>query len=177
MKAFLKNSRISPKKAALIADLVRNKKVTEALDLLKFTPKKGAKIMTKVIKSAAANAENNFKQDRKTLYISEIRVNKGLNYRRSVPISRGRIHPILKRNSNIWVVVSPEAKPSDDKKVKAESKKVDKKVEKNVKADTKKVEKKAEKKSKVEPKKADVKAKAEPKKETAAKTPESKPKK
>ena len=143
MKAFLRNSRIAPKKAALIADLVRNKKVVDALDMLKFTPKKGAKIIAKVVKSAAANAENNFKQDKDSLYISEIRVNDGITYKRSIPISRGRMHPILKRNSNIWVTVSPEVKKSKDEKNTNETK-----APKKEKSNKKKVEK-AEKKEEV----------------------------
>lgn len=105
MKAILKNARISPKKANLVAGLVRGKMVDAALDQLKHTPKKGAALLIKVVKSAAANAENNFKQDRGKLYIKEIVVNKAPTFKRSVPISRGRMHPILKRNSHITVTV------------------------------------------------------------------------
>jgi len=105
MKAILKGARISPKKANLVAGLVRGKMVDEALDQLKFTPKKGAAILTKVIKSAAANAKTNFKQDPAKLFIKEIIVTKGPTFKRSVSISRGRAHPILKRNSHITVKV------------------------------------------------------------------------
>jgi large subunit ribosomal protein L22 len=111
MKAVLKNVRISPKKANLVAGLVRGAMVNDALDQLKFTPKKGAKILYKVVHSAAANAVNNFKQNQDRLYIKEILVTKGPTMRRAVPISRGRMHPRLKRSSNIVVVIDVMAAP------------------------------------------------------------------
>lgn len=105
MKALLKNTRISPKKANLVAGLVRNISVEDALNQLRFTPKKAAKLIYKAIDSAAANAENNLKQDRSNLYVKEIVVTKGPTYKRSVPVSRGRQHPIMKRTAQIRVVV------------------------------------------------------------------------
>ncbi len=105
MKAILRNCRISPKKANLVAGLVRGATVDNALRQLKFTPKKGAKTIYKVITSAAANAVNNFKQDPKKLYIKEIIVTKGPTYKRGVSVSRGRTHPILKRTAHITVHV------------------------------------------------------------------------
>lgn len=111
MKAVLRNVRISPKKANLVAGIVRGAMVDDALSQLKFTPKKSAGILYKVIHSAAANAENNFKQNRDRLYIKEILVTKGPTMRRGVPISRGRTHPILKRSANITVVVDVKAAP------------------------------------------------------------------
>ena len=111
MKATLKNTRISPKKANLVAGLVRGAMVSDALDQLKFTPKKAADILYKVIASAAANAETNFKQKRDSLYIKEILVTKGPTYKRSVSISRGRMHPRLKRTSHITVLVDVQATP------------------------------------------------------------------
>jgi len=120
MKAILRRIRISPKKANLIAALVRNKNAQEAIDILKFTPKKAAKILKKVVESAVANAENNFKQNKDSLYIKEIIVTQGVTYKRSLPISRGRTHPILKRTSHITVKV--EAK-KEEKPKKAEPKK------------------------------------------------------
>lgn len=103
MKSILRQVRISPKKSNLIAALVRNKKAVDALDILKFTPKKAAPIIKKAIESAIANAENNFKQKRENLYIKEIIVNEGTTYKRRMPVSRGRAHPILKRTSHITV--------------------------------------------------------------------------
>ncbi|MBI4127166.1 50S ribosomal protein L22 [Candidatus Peregrinibacteria bacterium] len=105
MKAVLKNIGISPKKANLVAEMVRGEMVEKALTMLKFTPKKAAGIMYKVIQSAASNATNNFKQSKAKLYIKEIVVNKGIMYKRSQPVSKGRAHPILARRSNITVIV------------------------------------------------------------------------
>jgi len=105
MKAALRQVRLSPKKANLIAGTVRGKAVNEALGLLKFMPKKGAKILYKVVHSAAYNAKNNFKQNLDDLIITKILVTKGMTYKRSVPISRGRMHPILKRTCHIIVEV------------------------------------------------------------------------
>lgn len=105
MKAILRNIGISPKKANLVAGMVRGKMVNDALAQLKFTPKKAADIIYKVVDSAAANAENNFKQNRDKLYIKEILVTKGPMYKRSQPVSRGRAHPILVRRAHITVVV------------------------------------------------------------------------
>lgn len=130
MKAILRRVRISPKKANLIAALVRNKNIQEALDILKFTPKKAAKILKKVIESAIANAENNFKQNKDSLYIKEIIVTQGVTYKRSLPISRGRTHPILKRTSHITVKV--EAK-GETETVKKKETKDEKPTEKSIK--------------------------------------------
>jgi len=105
MKAVLRTVRISPKKANLVAGTVRKKKVNDALDLLKFMPKKAAQILYKVVYSAAHNAKNNFKQSIDDLYITKILVTKGPTYKRSLPISRGRTHPIRKRTSHITVEV------------------------------------------------------------------------
>ena len=105
MKAILRQIRISPKKANLVAGMVRGKGVEEALVMLKFMPKKGAKILYKVIHSATSNAENNMGQDRKELEIKKILVTKGPTYKRHNPISRGRAQPILKRTSHITVEV------------------------------------------------------------------------
>ena len=103
MKAILSTSRISPQKANLVAALVRNKKAVAAVDILKFTPKKAALILKKLIQSAMANAENNFKQNKEDLQIKSIIVTQGTMYKRRNPVSRGRAHPILKKTSHIKV--------------------------------------------------------------------------
>lgn len=126
MKAILRRIRISPKKANLIAALVRNKNAQEALDILKFTPKKAAKILKKVVESAIANAENNFKQNKDSLYIKEIIVTQGVTYKRSLPISRGRTHPILKRTSHITVKVEQRAASKASEAPKSEKPKTEK---------------------------------------------------
>ncbi len=105
MKAIGRQLRITSKKINLIADLVRNKNGQEALDILKFTPKKGARILRKIVHSAISNAENNFKQEKVSLYIKEIIVTEGSTLKRSVPISRGRMHPILKRMAHVTVLL------------------------------------------------------------------------
>jgi large subunit ribosomal protein L22 len=105
MKAHTNNLRITPKKINVIAHMVRGKSVVEAQNLLKFTPKKAAKILAKLIDSAAANAENNFKQEIDSLYIKEITVGKGVTFKRGVSVSRGRVHPLLKRNANVSVTI------------------------------------------------------------------------
>ncbi|WP_425445979.1 50S ribosomal protein L22 [Dethiothermospora halolimnae] len=104
-KAIAKYVRIAPRKAQIVADLVRGKDVDEAIAILKYTPKKGAKIIEKVVKSAVANAENNFDLDRENLYISEIYANEGPTMKRMRPRAQGRGYVIRKRNSHIGVVV------------------------------------------------------------------------
>ena len=138
MKAIAKQVRISPKKANLVAGLVRKKNAMQALDILKFTPKKGAKLLYKVLHSAIANAENNFKQNKEALLINEIVVTEGPTLKRSVPISRGRVHPILKRTSHITITVGIEEGKEEPKSVK-EAKKEEAKSE--AKAEEKPVEK------------------------------------
>lgn len=103
MIAKLRQYRISPKKANLVAALVRTMTVSEAVSILKFTNKKAALPLKKLIESAAANAHHNLKQDKDNLFVKEILVTEGPTYKRSVPISRGRMHPILKRTSHITV--------------------------------------------------------------------------
>ncbi len=152
MKAILRAIRISPKKANLVAGTVRGKKVNEALVLLKFMPKKGADILYKVVQSAAFNAKNNFQQSIDDLHVTKILVTKGPTYKRSVPISRGRAHPIRKRTSHITVEVGSlgadgkvnlKADVKVDKKAsKIEKKNVAPKVVK--KSPAKKIEKKEE---------------------------------
>lgn len=103
MYAVARNLRISHKKANLVAGLVRRQNVDKALAILANTQKKAAGMLAKVIASAAANAVNNFKQNRKDLFIKEIVVTEGMTLKRSVPISRGRMHPILKRSSHVTI--------------------------------------------------------------------------
>jgi len=128
MYAVARNLRISHKKANLVAGLVRKKNVEEALAILEYTPKKAAGMIAKVIASAAANAVNTFKQDKKDLYIKEIVVNEGVTMKRSVPISRGRMHPILKRSCHVTIKLESkvvEPKVTKKEKVKTEKVKVE----------------------------------------------------
>lgn len=101
MKANGKNIRISPKKLRVVAEIIRGQSAEEALKFLKFAPKKWADLLYKILASAVANAENNDNQKLATLYISTVSVNKGIVYKRWNSVSRGRMHPILKRTSNV----------------------------------------------------------------------------
>ncbi len=90
----------------LVAGMVRNKDVDKALAFLSFTPKKGARILYKVIASAAANAANNNHADASALLITSILVTPGPTLKRSLAESRGRSHPIRKRTSHVTVEVA-----------------------------------------------------------------------
>ena len=103
MKASLRNIRISPKKLNLVAELVRGETAEKAINLLTFTPKRGALPLKKLIQSAVANAENNFKQSRKSLVIKEIKVSQSFTLKRGVSGSRGRVEPMLKRTAHAHV--------------------------------------------------------------------------
>ncbi|OPJ54890.1 50S ribosomal protein L22 [Alkalithermobacter paradoxus] len=104
-KAIAKYVRVTPRKAGQIADLVRGKNVNEALAILKYTPRAAAPIVAKVIKSAAANAENNQNMDVDKLYIAEIYANQGPTMKRFMPRAMGRATTIRKRTSHIGVVL------------------------------------------------------------------------
>lgn len=101
MKAYGKNIRISPKKLRVVAEVVRGRKAEEALSFLKFAPKKWADLLYKILFSAVKNAEHNDNQKASDLYIDSLVITKGIVYKRGRPVSRGRMHPILKRTSNI----------------------------------------------------------------------------
>ena len=120
MKAIIRTSRITPKKANLIAGMIRNHQASEGLEILKFTPKKAAKILYKLLNSAVNNAVNNFKQDKKALLIKEVVVTKGPTLKRGVPVSRGRVYPILKRTAHITIIleIDPNAAAKTDTKAK-----------------------------------------------------------
>ncbi len=96
---------ISPQKARLVVDMVRGKDVMEALDILKFTPKKAARSVTKVLNSAIANAENNFGLNRYDLYIHHIVADEGPMRKWRRFGARGRVKPRLRRSSHISVVL------------------------------------------------------------------------
>ena len=106
MKASVRNVRISPKKLNVIAYIIRNMTAKDALDTLKFMPKKGADIIYKVLSSAVANATHNESQTLGDLSISSVSVTQGLVYRRINPVSRGRAHRILKRTSHVDLALS-----------------------------------------------------------------------
>lgn len=103
--ATAKYIRMSPQKVRLVVDAIRGRPLGEALAILRFTPNAAAKAVAKVVKSAAANAENNFDLSRADLYIAKISADQGPTLKRWRPRSRGRPDPILKRSSHITVVL------------------------------------------------------------------------
>ena len=105
-KAVAKYVRIAPRKVRVVMNLVRGKSVAEAFAILKFTPKAGADVIEKELKSAVANAENNFDMNVDKLYISSAYVDQGPTLKRIHPRSRGQAFSILKRTSHVTVVVS-----------------------------------------------------------------------
>lgn len=106
VSAIAKYIRISPRKVNYICDAIRGKQVDEALTILKFTNKKGAKLLSDVLKSAVANAENNNGLQRETLVVKRAYANDGPTLKRWRPKAKGSAYPILKRTSHIGVVVS-----------------------------------------------------------------------
>ena len=105
-QAVLKFVRLSPKKARAVADLVRGKKVDEALNILNFSNQRAAGILKKVLESAIANAENNDGADVDELKVSEILVDEGPVMKRMSPRAKGRGDRIIKRTSHVTVRVS-----------------------------------------------------------------------
>lgn len=101
MKANGKNIRISPKKLRVVAEVLKWMSATEALNFLKFAPKKWADILYKIVHSAVNNAVHNDNQKLEDLVLDSLIITKGIVYKRGRPVSRGRMHPILKRTSNI----------------------------------------------------------------------------
>ena len=104
-RAFSRDVRVAPRKVRLVADLVRGKSVKDALGLLAITNKAAKTPVEKIIKSAAANAVNNFGMDASKLYIAEIQVGDGLKIKRYIPRAKGSASGIIKRNSHISIVV------------------------------------------------------------------------
>ena len=104
-KAVAKYIRVAPRKVRVVMDLIRGKNVAEAFAILKFTPKVGADVIEKVLKSAVANAENNFDMNVDKLYVSSAYVDQGPTLKRIHPRSRGQAFRILKRTAHVTVVV------------------------------------------------------------------------
>ena len=104
--AQLRYARISPQKCRLVADTVRGKGVGNALAILKFMPKKGARLVLKVLESAIANAENNLGADIDELKVARIEVDVAPVLKRFTARAKGRGNRIVKRNSHITLEVS-----------------------------------------------------------------------
>lgn len=104
-KAYLRYYRISPRKVQIVLDQIRNKPVSEALAILKYTPKAASEPLSKLLKSAIANAINNHNMEESLLYISQCFVCPGPILKRIRPGSFGRAHRILKRSSHVTLAV------------------------------------------------------------------------
>ena len=111
-KASLRHARISPRKVQIVLDLIRNKPADQAMAILRHTPKAACEPLSKLLKSAMANVENNFNMDRDSLYVSECYVTPGPTMKRIRPRAQGRAGRILKRTSHITIVVGTK----EDKK-------------------------------------------------------------
>jgi len=106
VKAVAKDTGISPRKVRLLVDMVRGKKVDEALTILRFAPTPTARVVAKVVKSAAADAENNFQMSPSDLKIVKVFADGARSLKRFRPRARGRVGHILKRSSHITVIVA-----------------------------------------------------------------------
>ena len=128
--AYIKGVDSQPRKVSIVASLVRDRYVADAVVILENTPRRAAKAVRKAIESANANLlNNNSNIDTKTIAISRISVTAGTRMRRYVPASRGRALPYEKISSNIFVEVVGEEKQKKTAEKKADSK-ADKKEEK-----------------------------------------------
>lgn len=111
-RAIAKYIRMSPTKVGVVLDLIRGKNVNEAFAILQYTPREAAVVINKVLKSAVANAENNLELNADNLYVSECfvgQVGQGSTLKRFQPHAQGRAFKILKKTSNITVVVKERA--------------------------------------------------------------------
>lgn len=104
-RAHARYIRITSRKVKIVIDLIRGKKVDEALAILMYTPKAASPVVAKLLNSAIANAVNNQEMDRNSLYVAEICANPGPTLKRFVARSRGSAAPMLKRTSHISVVL------------------------------------------------------------------------
>ena len=108
VSATLRFARISPQKTRLVADQIRGKSVDKALDILKFSNKKSASVIKKVLESAIANAEHNAGVDVDVLEVSEVFIDQGPTLKRLRPRARGRADRLLKPTSHITVTVAEQ---------------------------------------------------------------------
>ena len=99
-------ARIAPRKVEIVCNMIRGKNAKLAMALLENTPKAGAELMIKVLKSAMANAENNFEMDPEKLYVAETYATGGPILKRGMPRAQGRMYRINKRTSHITIAVA-----------------------------------------------------------------------
>ena len=108
-RAYLKYARISPRKVQIVLDLIRGKDAGTAMAILKNTPKSASEYLIKLLKSAIANAENNFGMDTSKLYVSECFVCPGPTLKRLLPRAKGSADRLLKRSSHVTIAVKERA--------------------------------------------------------------------
>ena len=108
--AILRNLRVSPSKANSVLEMIRGKKASEALNLLKFSSRGIAGEISKVLNSAIANAENNDKADIDLLFVKSVIVNQGMRLKRMKPRARGRADRIIKPTCHIEIILSDQEK-------------------------------------------------------------------
>ena len=109
VKSYSKYVRISPKKAREVARILTGKKATEAVSLLKYIPRKAARLLDKTLKSAMANAENNSNLSSDDLIIKQAVVEEGPALKRFRPCARGSSHPYKKRMSHLRIILTDES--------------------------------------------------------------------
>ncbi len=105
MKAILENYRQAPRKVRLVANLIKGKRVADAVIELDFLAKRAADPLKKLLNSAVANAVNNNKVDKESLYIQNVAVNKGITLKRMMPRARGMGFPIHKHTSQVIITL------------------------------------------------------------------------
>ena len=108
-RAYLKGTRLSPQKAALVADQIRGKSVDEAMDFLVFNKQKGSAVMKKLLEPAIANAENNNNSDIDKLSVKSVIVNQGMRLKRMKARARGRADRIIKPTCHIEIILVEES--------------------------------------------------------------------
>lgn len=142
--AKLNNLIISPRKVRLVADFIKGQDVEDALVQLRNTVKRSSPVVEKLLKSAIANAENNFGLDRDNLYICDARVGEGYRMKRWLPRAFGRASQLLKRTSKVTLVLSERVEGKNRKskeqmeKIKKEREEAKKKLEKEIQEQRKK---------------------------------------
>jgi large subunit ribosomal protein L22 len=125
--AKLNNYRQSPRKVRLVTDLVKGKRVDQALDTLTILDKRASSPIRDLVMSAVANAKHNFNLEKDVLYVKEFRVDGGVVLRRRMPRARGTAYPINKRTSHITLILAPKEIEAKEVKTKAKVKSTTKK--------------------------------------------------
>lgn len=123
VRANAQGVRQSPRKVGLVASLIRGRSLADALVILEYTPKRAAKPLEKLLKSAQANAVNNYSLVADSLIIAQLQVTAGPRLKRFNPAAQGRALPYQKRSSHVYVELSGEVKAKKPAATKADAKK------------------------------------------------------